>query len=200
MDWRTEILRRIYRVWTPTLRYTKIGSPIRSAAVIVVWHRKLWGAVPAYIGYDVVGLASQHADANPIVAILRDYGFDAVRGSTTRGGISASIGLIKSLKRNKLVAITPDGPRGPAEHFQKGAWALARALNVPMIFTGIGYSHFIRLRTWDRFELPVPFSRVFVIYEVRNAPSSHEEAGDILKAVTKRAEDMAKRWKVYVQS
>ncbi len=198
MAWRESLLSAVYRKWAPTLKYTKIGKPPDSAAVIVLWHRKLWGGVYAYLGYDAVGLASLHRDAEPIAKILLDLGFKVVRGSSTRGGVSGSIGLIRHLKRGRLVAITPDGPRGPAEKFKKGAWEIARAVNVPMIFTGVGYSHFIKFKSWDRFELPLPFSRVFVIFDVRKPPVSPQEAGDILKTVTTKAERMARRWKLYV--
>ncbi len=198
MDWKTEAISRIYRLWTPTLRFSKIGSPPEPPGVIVTWHRKLWGAVYAYVGYDVVGLASRHADAEPIARILTDLGFGVVRGSTTRGGVSGTLGLIKALKKGRFVAITPDGPRGPKGVFQPGAWTLSRKLEIPLIYTGVGYSNFVRFGTWDRFELPLPFSRVVVVIRHGKAPESPEEAGIILDKVTAEAERIARRWKLHV--
>ncbi len=200
MDWKTEVIRRLYRIWTSTLRFTKIGALPEPPAVIVTWHRKLWGAVYAYVGHDAVGLASKHRDAEPIAAILRDFGLGVVRGSTTRGSVSGSLGLVRALRRKKLVAITPDGPKGPAGRFQKGAWALAKMLRVPLVYTGVGYVNFVRFNSWDRFELPLPFSKVFVVFHVAPPPESPEAAGVILNRVTEKAEQLAWRWKLHVQS
>ena len=109
--------------------------------------------LPAILKARINVLVSQHADGELIARICRHMGFDTVRGSSTRGGSEAVLGLMKCSRRSHL-AVTPDGPRGPRRQVQIGLIFLASRTGLPIVPVGIGYARAWRLRSWDRFAIP----------------------------------------------
>jgi lysophospholipid acyltransferase (LPLAT)-like uncharacterized protein len=112
----------------------------------------------------VVVLVSEHADGEYITRVLRRHGFGAVRGSSTRGATQGLKGLIREARRGKDLALTPDGPKGPAREFKVGALAVAQVSGMPIVPLAAGASSAWRFSSWDRFMVPRPFSRVHVAY------------------------------------
>ncbi|GBR53306.1 3-deoxy-D-manno-octulosonic-acid transferase [Neokomagataea thailandica NBRC 106555] len=109
---------------------------------------------------------SRNKDGRLIADAVRPWGVTALHGSTARrgkdkGGAAALRSALKILNAGHLVAITPDGPRGPAEHVQPGAEALSRIAKCPLTPVGMAASG-IRLPSWDRLILPIPFGRGFI--------------------------------------
>src|SRR5262249_24411009 len=92
------------------------------------------------------------------------FGFRTVRGSTSRGASRALVGLARALEAGYDVAITPDGPRGPARTFAPRALIAAQRAAGPVVAGGVTASRRWRLRTWDRFLIPKPFARVTFSY------------------------------------
>jgi hypothetical protein len=109
-------------------------------------------------------LISEHRDGELIARIAQSLGFRTVRGSTTRGASRALIGLARELEAGRDVAITPDGPRGPARSFAPGALIAAQRADAPVILVGVAVRRAWRLRSWDRFVIPRPFTRVGIAY------------------------------------
>ncbi|MCA9161838.1 MAG: lysophospholipid acyltransferase family protein [Planctomycetales bacterium] len=104
-------------------------------------------------------LVSQHADAEFLSQAARHMGFGTVRGSTTRGGVTALRQMLQSLGDRNL-AITPDGPRGPRRKLAQGCVYLSSKLQMPLVAIGLGYDRPWRYRrAWDQFAVPRPFSR-----------------------------------------
>jgi lysophospholipid acyltransferase (LPLAT)-like uncharacterized protein len=87
-------------------------------------------------------------------------GVTAVRGSSSRRGVAALIALTRAVRAGHHAGITPDGPKGPALVFKPGAVSLSRLVRRPFVLLGIRYVSCHRLLSWDRFALPLPFSRV----------------------------------------
>src|SRR5947209_4263120 len=126
------------------------------------WHEDLF--VPAYrYGWTPTKvLISTHADGELIAQTCRHLGLGVVRGSSTRGGVQA-LREVLALKKSKHVVVTPDGPRGPRRQVQPGLTFLASRTGLPLVPCGFGYRRAWRMKSWDRFALPCPFSPVVAV-------------------------------------
>jgi lysophospholipid acyltransferase (LPLAT)-like uncharacterized protein len=109
-------------------------------------------------------LISEHRDGELIARVAVSLGFRTVRGSTSRGAARALAGMVRELEHGHDVAVTPDGPRGPARTFAPGALIAAQRAGAPVIAVGVSAKAAWRLRSWDRFVIPKPFGRVTVAY------------------------------------
>jgi lysophospholipid acyltransferase (LPLAT)-like uncharacterized protein len=132
--------------------------------VFALWHAGLLPIAYRHSNQDVAVLVSQHRDGELIARVLAAWGNTTVRGSTTRGGSRALLAMIKELERGVVVAVTPDGPRGPALVFQPGALIAAQRANVPIIPIAVHADRAWRLKSWDRFVIPKVFARVTFAY------------------------------------
>ncbi|MDR2345100.1 MAG: lysophospholipid acyltransferase family protein [Planctomycetaceae bacterium] len=134
----------------------------RQKYISLFWHEHILSPLFLRRNCGATILTSQHNDAEFVVSIARYFGMNAVRGSTARGGVAA-IRQITSLKQHDVIAITPDGPRGPRRTMSAGAIYLASKLQLPIVLYGFGYNKALRFNSWDKFVLPYPFSRGRVI-------------------------------------
>lgn len=127
------------------------------------WHGRLLMTPLVYGGRGLKILISRHRDGELISRTVRHFGMETVRGSSTRGGIVGIKGLVRALQKGYDVAIAPDGPKGPRCKVQPGVIQLAKLSGRPIFpFTFSATPRKI-LHTWDRFIIPLPFSRgVFI--------------------------------------
>ena len=132
--------------------------------VFALWHAVLLPVAYKHSNEGVAVLVSQHRDGELIARVLAAWGNTTVRGSTTRGGSRALLSMIKELQRGVAVAVTPDGPRGPALAFQAGTLIAAQRANVPVIPIAVQADRAWRLKSWDRFMIPKFFARVTFAY------------------------------------
>jgi lysophospholipid acyltransferase (LPLAT)-like uncharacterized protein len=132
--------------------------------IYVLWHSRLLPLVHLHRNEGVMALASSHRDGEYIARVMMRRGFVMARGSSTRGGARGLRELIRGARAGRDLAVTVDGPRGPARVAKMGAVTLARATGLPLLPISAGGSHVWRARSWDRFEVPRPFSRVRVRY------------------------------------
>jgi lysophospholipid acyltransferase (LPLAT)-like uncharacterized protein len=142
------------------LRFRREGKPV----VFVFWHGQMLPLVHAHRGEGIVVLVSEHADGEYITQVIRRHGFGTVRGSSTRGATQGLRGLIREARAGRDLALTPDGPRGPAREFKAGALAVAQATGLPVIPLAVGATSAWRFSSWDGFMVPRPFSRVRIVY------------------------------------
>lgn len=136
------------------------GTPV----VLALWHGTLLVPIIPHRGEGVAVLISEHRDGEIIARIIERLGLRTVRGSTTRGGGRALVALTRTLAAGGDIAITPDGPRGPREKFAPGALIAAQRSGAAIIAIGVHAPHAWRLKSWDRFTIPKPFSRVTIAY------------------------------------
>jgi lysophospholipid acyltransferase (LPLAT)-like uncharacterized protein len=139
-----------------------MASPDRTGPkIFVLWHEYL--LFPLYLrgNCHTTLLMSLHRDADILSRVAYHMGFDMVRGSSGRGGLTALRGLLDS--KNMNFAITPDGPRGPRRTLAVGPVYLASKLGMPLVVSAIAYDRPWRLNTWDRFAIPRPGSRARAI-------------------------------------
>lgn len=142
------------------LRLRAQGTPI----IFVFWHAHTLPLAWCHRNEGIVTLVSDHEDGEILVRLIRHWGFGAVRGSSTRGAKKALKGMIRVARGGGDLALTPDGPRGPAREFKAGALAVAQATGLPIVPLAVGASAGWRLGSWDRFLVPHPFARVCVAY------------------------------------
>lgn len=141
-------------------RFRREGRPV----VFVFWHGQLLPLVHYHRHERIVVLVSEHADGEYITRVIRRQGFGVVRGSSTRGATRGLKGLIRAARAGRDLALTPDGPRGPARALKPGALAVAQATGLPVIPLAVGVSAAWRMNSWDRFVVPRPFARVHIEY------------------------------------
>jgi lysophospholipid acyltransferase (LPLAT)-like uncharacterized protein len=106
----------------------------------------------------LAGLVSASRDGAFLTAVLRRFGVHSVRGSTSRRGPQALRELVTMIERGYDIAITPDGPRGPCYVVQDGVLALAQVTGLPVVPVSYHLDRKIQLKSWDRFQIPLPFS------------------------------------------
>ena len=132
--------------------------------VFVLWHSRILPLLYQHRNEEVVLLISRHRDGQHLASLAEGWGYRSVRGSTKRGGEVGLLGIVRALQGGAEVAITPDGPRGPAEQVQPGAVAAARHAGAALLPIGAMPSSAWWLGSWDRMCIPKPFARVDVVY------------------------------------
>ncbi len=133
--------------------------------------------------YKCSVIISEHFDGNMIANTVKFFGIDSIRGSSTRGGIKAIKESFKLLDRGECIAITPDGPKGPRHSVADGIVAISQKKDVNIVAYSYKASSFWRLKSWDEFLIPKPFSRVdFYISEPFSIKGKGiEEAKEMIK-------------------
>lgn len=136
----------------------------RRPFIICTWHGKI--LIPIYIHRheNIFGMVSEHSDGEMIAQTLHRIGYSTVRGSSTRGGSRAMIAMIRALKNGSVGAIMPDGPKGPRHVFKAGALAIAQKAGADLLPMTFASSSVWRLKSWDQFVIPKPFSRTLALY------------------------------------
>jgi lysophospholipid acyltransferase (LPLAT)-like uncharacterized protein len=128
--------------------------------IFAFWHGRILPATFFWRNRGIIVLSSQNADADYSTNIIRRFGFGFIRGSTSRGAIRGTIGLVRALQRGSPVAFTVDGPRGPIHQVHQGVTWLSAYSSVPVLPFHIEARKAFVLRSWDRFQIPLPFSEV----------------------------------------
>ena len=201
-----------------TLRWTREGQEIandvqakalagRSGVILALWHSRVpVGPATWPQGADrpeIRVLVSQSRDGEFIARVIARLGLPSIRGSSlkktdaakNKGGEQAFRDMVKWVREGGAMAITPDGPRGPAEVMQKGALALARMTGAPVLFVGVAMKPCIRLNTWDRTIIPLPFARAAMVWDEPAVMTRDDDPDALveswaarLSAVSRRAE------------
>ncbi|MEM0921936.1 MAG: lysophospholipid acyltransferase family protein [Pseudomonadota bacterium] len=204
------------RLVTRTTRWHVEGKDVFDATeaeetggvIAVIWHGRLFMS-PTYAPVDrrrTIAMISNNRDGELIAAIVGRFDVDAVRGSTydrakrrDKGGLEAYHGAIAGLREGALVAITPDGPRGPRMRAQVGAAQLAVETASPVIPIAFSVRWGRLLGSWDRFLLPLPFGRGAIVYGPVLRPSGQgvetvrREMEQSLTETTNRADALCNR-------
>ena len=136
------------------------GKPI----VFMLWHGQLLPLLYRHRNERVVVLISEHGDGEIIARIATRLGYETVRGSTSRGAARALLGLARVVEEGRDLAITPDGPRGPAKSLAPGAAIIAHRTGAPLVAAAVSVSSAWHLKSWDQFVIPKPFARLHFAY------------------------------------
>ena len=160
------------RLLAATLRYRVNGGggPAElpdEPVIFALWHNRLGLCMKVYESFvrplhqqdHLAALISASKDGALLAAILQNFGVAAVRGSSSRRGAQALLELTSWAERGYDLAVTPDGPRGPCYVVQEGVMALAQVTGLPIVPYSCRLGWKIRAKSWDRFQIPLPFSR-----------------------------------------
>jgi hypothetical protein len=167
--------------------------------IYCTWHNRLALSMKLYVSFGrrrhqsagLAGLVSASRDGAFLAAILERFGIQPVRGSSSRRGAQALLELTTWAERGYDLAITPDGPRGPRYVVQDGAMSLAQVTGLPVVPVTYFLKWKIQLKSWDRFQIPLPFS----ICEVSAGKILYvprETSGEEREKIRKQLEDTLK--------
>ncbi|HEU4410539.1 MAG TPA: DUF374 domain-containing protein [Polyangiaceae bacterium] len=189
------------RAWLASLRVRVLAPPGLDPGGAAPWclalrHGQQFGLLAWPRRRPVVALVSRSPDGELLAAALARLGLGAARGSSSRGGAAALRAIVRRLRRGGVdAAFAVDGPRGPASAVRPGALAAARAaggLVVPLACAA--RPAIVFSRSWDAFELPLPFARVVVAVGeplAPDRPGALEALGAELASLRRRAEALA---------
>ncbi len=196
------LLGLLVRAWLFTLRLTLVVDPALLAArprpfALAFWHGQQFALLRWARFRRMVALVSRSRDGELVAAALARLGIASARGSSSRGGAAGLRAIVRSLRRGMDAAFAVDGPRGPAREVRSAGGAVGAAqaaelgggLVVPMA-AACARCHVFG-RAWDRFELPLPFTRVAVVLGAPLTPS--EATPEALAAAIDRAREDALR-------
>lgn len=130
--------------------------------IMAFWHGRILPATIFWRDRGIIVITSENFDGEWIARIIKRFGFGAARGSSSRGGVKALVQMKRLMQQGHPTAFTLDGPRGPAEQAQPGAVWLARATGQPILPFHIEAAAAWQARSWDRTQVPKPFTRVAV--------------------------------------
>jgi lysophospholipid acyltransferase (LPLAT)-like uncharacterized protein len=188
-----------------TTRWTYYGQDEmveiwKKSAIAAFWHERVQvghAAWPKGFTVSPTAILSSNSKTGNISVMINSYfGSHAIRGSSAKksdpkankGGTAAFLEMMRWLKKGGHIAVTPDGPRGPARVMTEGTLKLAQAGGVPLIFFTAAMKNQKRLKTWDKQVMPFPFSKGVVMWRTFGAiPKDLDDAA--FEAMRKAAED-----------
>ena len=165
--------------------------------VMAFWHGRILPATYYFRRRGIVVITSENFDGEWIARIIERFGYGTARGSTTRGGRKAMLQLVRDMKAGRPAGFTLDGPRGPARVAQPGAVWLAAATGNPLLPFHLEASSYWSVRSWDRTQIPKPFSTVALVVgepievakdsRARRSKSRESSSSDALASLEERA-------------
>ena len=160
----------LLRLWGSTLRFEITPESLKNltkadeAVAFVLWHNRLFLTPEVFRRYrkgrPIYALVSASKDGAWLEALYSLVGMRCIRGSSSRFGREAVTALVSVLREGNDIGITPDGPRGPLYDFKAGCLIVARRAHAPVLLLGGEFTSAWQLKSWDRFYLPKPFSRI----------------------------------------
>jgi lysophospholipid acyltransferase (LPLAT)-like uncharacterized protein len=128
------------------------------------WHDRIISSTYFFRDQDIIVLSSHSFDSEYTARCIQRFGFGIVKGSSSRGAVSGLVGLIRIMKRGFAAAFTVDGPRGPRYEVKSGPILLAKKTGNPLVPFVIECQRFWKLKSWDRLQIPKPFTTAAVFY------------------------------------
>jgi lysophospholipid acyltransferase (LPLAT)-like uncharacterized protein len=190
------VLAWLVRAWHLTLRVERRNAQVFTdpalrarRPVIILWHDEIFPLIPAHAGERMACVVSQSNDGEILATVLKSFGFLTVRGSSSRGGMRALIAAKRVMDEQGVgVIFTVDGPRGPRHKVKPGAVFLADHAGSPIVPVRVVMSRAkIFHRAWDKFQLPLPFSKCTIIY---GDPVTLPPAGDDPEEMRRQCEHL----------
>ena len=158
------LLRSTLRVEVLHSRHYSELQARRVPILFALWHGRMFLPIDAHRHQSIVTMASKSLDGDIVARWLENNGYLVTRGSTSRGGSEALRRMVRQVRLGHNVALTVDGPRGPAHVVQAGVVRLARITGAWILPISFSSSWPLFLRSWDRYLVPKPFSKNVVAY------------------------------------
>lgn len=163
--------------------------------IICFWHNRIFLGTYFFRDRRIVVITSQSFDGEYIARFIQKFGYGAVRGSSTRGGVGALVEMVRLMKNGLPCAFSIDGPKGPRYEAKSGACVLAKKTGHPILPFSVEAERFWTIGSWDRLQIPKPFTRakVFLAAPIYvDADANDEEIerkrGELQKALDRLVE------------
>ena len=166
--------------------------------VAVTWHNRLFFyavAFPKLTRERSVAVVSASRDGQYVSDFISQLGLGSIRGSSSRGGAQAQLAGVKAIQEGKNVCFTPDGPRGPKYKMKPGPVHLASLTGAKILPLSINFSRCWKLKSWDNFQIPKPFSKITLIMgetisippnlDAKQLEEERQKVQDVLMSITK---------------
>ena len=189
-----------WRVRVIGLEHVERAHASRQPFMYILWHGRMMAPVWHQRRRKVVAMISQHRDGELVARLVQRLGYETVRGSSTRGGTQATLELLTRLRKGQPAAMICDGPRGPIYKMKPGTPFLAIEAQAAVIPTTCAASPKWTFNSWDRFMVPKPFAKVYILFG-DPVPPPHPNTSlkeftrtleHVLNELTARADEMAK--------
>jgi len=132
-------------------------------AIFTFWHGRIFPATYYWRRRGIAVMTSLNRDGDVIAECIRRFGYLAPRGSSSRGGFRALVEMAREIRQGGDCAFTIDGPRGPKYVAKQGPILLALKTGAAIFCFHISMKHKIQLKSWDEFQIPLPFTRALVL-------------------------------------
>ncbi|MBI5206543.1 MAG: lysophospholipid acyltransferase family protein [Candidatus Firestonebacteria bacterium] len=170
--------------------YYKQGKRV----IFTFWHDTQLFFVYYYRNRNIHVLISESKDGEYIKRVIEKLGFKSVRGSSTRNGIRALLNMIDFVSNGNDAGFTPDGPRGPRHVLKEGVLLLSQKTETPIIPICFSSSNKKYFNSWDKFQMPMPFSRGILIYGKPFVIPMDCNKEDVLKYKTEVENELNRLW------
>jgi hypothetical protein len=173
--------------------------------IYTFWHDDVFLATHFWQKRRIVVMTSQSFDGEYIARFIQRFGYGAARGSSTRGAVGAVVEMVKLMRRGSPTAFTIDGPKGPRHVAKMGAVLLAKKTGHPILPFTITPTRCWAANSWDRFQVPLPFSRARVVIAPPIFVSADADAEELearreeLQRELDRIERRGEEWRAQVR-
>lgn len=162
------IVSALYKTWRTTSHNEEAlqrATQQYGGAILVTWHGRVFTAFAAFAKRGYHALVSRSNDGEILAGLLERLGWGLIRGSSGRRAVAALKQANEIMKKpGAIIALTPDGPRGPSEVAKSGMIYFAQKTGKPVIPGGFSARPRIVFNSWDTFQLPLPFARCRIVY------------------------------------
>lgn len=145
-----------------TLRIKNVGAIPKGKVIYAFWHSDFFPLIYANRFKNIAVLVSTHKDGEYLSKVIEPLGYRAIRGSSDDGGKKGALQILKSNEDG--IAIAPDGPKGPVKQVKEGVVKIAQLTKLPIVPVGVWMSNPIIFGSWDRFKIPLPFSKCIIYW------------------------------------
>jgi lysophospholipid acyltransferase (LPLAT)-like uncharacterized protein len=132
--------------------------------LLITWHGRMMVPVWHMRRRGIVAMISRHSDGEMVSRLVEKLGYRTVRGSSTRGGTQATLEMLEEMRDGRVAAMICDGPKGPIYKMKPGAPFLAKESGASIISATFAARRAWVFHSWDRFQVPKPFSRVYLLW------------------------------------
>jgi lysophospholipid acyltransferase (LPLAT)-like uncharacterized protein len=132
-------------------------------AIFTFWHGRIFPSTYYWRNRGIVVMTSLNQDGEAIAQCIKRFGFGTARGSSSRGGFRALAEMARQIRDGRDTAFTIDGPRGPRYVAKQGPVLLAMKTGAAIFCFHISMARKIQLKSWDEFQIPLPFTRALVL-------------------------------------
>jgi lysophospholipid acyltransferase (LPLAT)-like uncharacterized protein len=193
----------IIRIVCGSLRWEKIDwghlESIHKAgrrSIVAFWHGRIFPGTYAFRNRGIVVMTSRNRDGDYIAGVIQRFGYEAARGSSTRGGRAAIQEMLRLMKQNRDLGFTVDGPLGPRYVAKPGAAYVARKTGNAVLPFSVSVEKKWVMRSWDHFIVPKPFSRAFLLIGAPiyvDANATKEEIAEAEAEIQRSLEELRDR-------